>query len=324
MMASELRLGFIGFGEAASRFAQDLAQAGLQPIAAYSPSAAKAGADDSVSRKAANAGVELVPTLKALCERSTLIVSLTPGKLALPVLRKVRRHLKAHHIYVDASTASVKDMERAAQMLGGGAAFVDAAVMDPVPMNGIKVLTVASGSHAEAFRALLAPYGMNIQVVGEKAGAASAMKLLRSVCMKGLAALLLESLEAAQRYGIADALTADMARFINGRPFEDVMKRFVCGTAIHAGRRVHEVSEAMALLKSLGASTRMTKSTRETLQSIEAMGLRERFGAREPDTMAPVLDAIIEVREKPAGNAKEAPSGPRAENAKEGNQGFPP
>ncbi|MDB5864332.1 MAG: NAD(P)-dependent oxidoreductase, partial [Betaproteobacteria bacterium] len=309
MMASELRLGFIGFGEAASRFAQDLSQAGLQPIAAYSPSAANAGADDPSRRKAADAGVELVPTLKALCQRSTLVVSLTPGKLALPVLRKVRRHLKAHHIYVDASTASVKDMERAAQMLEGGAAFVDAAVMDPVPMNGIKVLTVASGSHAEKFRALLAPYGMNIQVVGEKAGAASAMKLLRSVCMKGLAALLLESLEAAQRYGIADALTADMARFINGRPFEDVMKRFVCGTAIHAGRRVHEVSEAMALLKSLGASTRMTKSTRETLQSIEAMGLRERFGAREPDTMAPVLEAIIESRKKHAGDAKEASSG---------------
>jgi 3-hydroxyisobutyrate dehydrogenase-like beta-hydroxyacid dehydrogenase len=303
-MASELRLGFIGFGEAASRFAKDLSQAGLQPIAAYSPSAAKAGADDPVRQKAADAGVDLVPTLKALCERSTLIVSLTPGKLALPVLRKVRRHLKAHHIYVDASTASVKDMERAAQMLEGGAAFVDAAVMDPVPMNGIKVLTVASGSHAEEFRALLGAYGMNIQVVGEKAGAASAMKLLRSVCMKGLAALLLESLEAAQRYGIADALAADMARFINGRPFEDVMKRFVCGTAIHAGRRVHEVSEAMALLKSLGASTRMTKSTRETLQSIDAMGLRERFGAREPDTMAPVLDAIIEVKQAVAEAAR--------------------
>ncbi|MDB5904109.1 MAG: NAD(P)-dependent oxidoreductase [Betaproteobacteria bacterium] len=304
-MAAELRLGFIGFGEAASRFAKDLSQAGLQSIAAYSPSAAKAGADDPVGRKAAEAGVELVPTLKALCDRSTLIVALTPGKLALPVLRKARRHLKAHHIYVDASTASVRDMERAAQTLEGGAAFVDAAVMDPVPMNGIKVLTVASGPHAERFRELLGPYGMNIQVVGEKAGAASSMKLLRSVCMKGLAALLLESLEAAQRYGIADALAADMARFINGRPFEDVMKRFVCGTAIHAGRRVHEVSEAMALLKSLGASTRMTRSTRETLQGIDAMGLRERFGAREPDSIAAVLDAIIESKGRAAAGKAE-------------------
>jgi 3-hydroxyisobutyrate dehydrogenase-like beta-hydroxyacid dehydrogenase len=171
-------------------------------------------------------------------------------------------------------------------------------------MNGIKVLTVASGSHAEQFRALLAPFGMNIHVVGEKVGAASAMKLLRSVCMKGLAVLLLESLEAAQRYGITDALVTDMARFIDGSPFEDLIKRWVCGTAIHAGRRVHEMSEAMVLLKSLGSSTRMTKSTRETLQSIADMGLRERFGAREPERMAPVLDAIIEIRSAAANQAR--------------------
>jgi hypothetical protein len=87
-----------------------------------------------------------------------------------------------------------------------------------------------------------------------------------------------------------------MARFINGRPFEQIMKRFVCGTAIHSERRIHEVSESLALLKSLGASTRMTRAIRETLQQITDMGLREHFGAREPETIAPVLDAIIDAK----------------------------
>ena len=296
MSVEPVRLGFIGFGEAAARFAQDLAAAGLSGIVAYSRSAAKGPADDPLRARAAAAGVELVPSLRVLCERASLIVSLTPGSAALAALRKTRRYLDAGHIYVDASSSSVKDMERAAALLEGGARFVDAAVMDPVPMNGIKVLTVASGPHAEAFRALLAPYGMNIQVVGTKPGAASAMKLLRSVCMKGLAALLLESLEGAQRYGITDALVADMARFIDGSPFEHLIKRWVCGTAIHAERRVHETTESMTLLRSLGASTRMTRSTRAILQDIADMGLRERFGAREPDTIAPVLDAIIELK----------------------------
>ena len=244
MEVDTLRLGFIGFGEAASRFARDLSQAGLQHIVAYSPSAAKAALGDAIRKKADDAGVELLKTPKAVCERAQLIVALPPGSKALAVLRKVKPHLRPHHVYIDASTSSVKDMEQAAHMLDGVAPFVDAAVMDPVPINGIKVLTVASGSHAEQFRAALEPYGMNIQVVGENPGAASAMKLLRSVCMKGLAALLLESLEAAQRYGIANVLAADMARSINDRPFEQVIKRFVCGTAIHSERRIHEVSQA--------------------------------------------------------------------------------
>ena len=66
-----------------------------------------------------------------------------------------------------------------------------------VPLNGIKGLIGASGADAEAFRALVAPYGMNVKVVGAKPGGASAMKLIRSVCMKGLSAVLMESLEAA-------------------------------------------------------------------------------------------------------------------------------
>ena len=295
-MSATLRLGFIGFGEAASRFSKDLTQAGLRSIVAYSPSAAKAAPDDPVRTKAAESGVELVSSIRQVCERANVVVCLTPGKHALSVAKGAKRWLTAEHIYVDATTASVRDMEKTAHMLEGRAAFVDAAVMDPVPMNGIKVLTVASGSHANEFRALLEPYGMNIQVVGDKPGAASSMKLLRSVCMKGLAVLLLESLEAAQHYGITHALVADMARFIDGSPFEDLIKRWVCGTAIHAGRRVHEVSESLALLKSAGASTRMTKSTKKMLEEIADMGLRERFGAREPAGIEPVLDAIIAIR----------------------------
>ena len=296
MNAPPVRLGFIGFGEAASRFAQDLSAAGIEGIVAYSRSVAGAPRDGPLAKRAEEVGVELLATPRAVCERATLVISLTPGAAALATARKVRSHLTKDHIYVDASTSSVKDMERAARLLEGRTGFVDAAVMDPVPMSGIKVLTVASGAHAEAFRELLEPYGMNILVVSDKPGAASAMKLMRSVCMKGIAALLLESLEAAQRYGITDALVTDIARFIDSRPFEDILKRWVCGTAIHAGRRVHETSESIALLRALGASSRMTRATRAMLQEIADMGLRERFDAREPATIAPVLDAIIELK----------------------------
>ena len=290
----------MGFGEAASRFAKDFSQAGLSSIFAYSPSLAQAESHDPLQMRAAEAGVIPVPTPKALCERSTLIIALTPGSAALAALRRLRPHLRPDHIYVDATTASVKAMEQAAKLLAGRGAFVDAAIMDPVPMHGIKVLTVASGSHAGEFQALLAPYGMNIQVIGGKPGAASAMKLMRSVCMKGLAAVLLESLEAAQRYGIVDALVADMSRFIDGQPFEQVIKRFVCGTAIHAPRRIPEMTEALALLKSLDASTRMTRATRGMISEVADMGLRERFGAREPDRITPVLEAIVEIKGRKA------------------------
>ena len=304
MTAEVLRLGFLGFGEAASRFAKDLAEAGLRDIVAYSPSASKGDADHPSRMKAAQAGVVMLPSVKEVCQRSSVIIALPPGSRALAVVRKARPHLRPDQLYVDASTSSVKDMEEAARMLDGVVSFVDAAVMDPVPMNGIKTHTVASGAGAERFRTALSAYGMNIQVVGERPGAASAMKLLRSVCMKGFAALLIEALEGAQRYGITDALAADTMRFIDSRPFEQIMKRWVCGTAIHAERRIHEMSESLALLQSIGASTRMTRATREMLRQIVDMGLRERFDAREPSDMASVLDAIIEAKSAKAAGSQ--------------------
>jgi 3-hydroxyisobutyrate dehydrogenase-like beta-hydroxyacid dehydrogenase len=291
-----LRLGILGFGEAGVRFAQDLSQAGLKDIVAYSRSGAKAQPGDPMHAEAAAAGAQLVKTPRELCKRSDVIIALTPGKAALAAVRSVRKHLKPEQIYVDASSAAVKTMEQAAQLLEGKARFVDAAIMSPVPLNGIKGVIGASGADAEAFRALMAPFGMNVKVVGPKPGGASAMKLIRSVCMKGLSAVLIESLEAAQRYGVLEATAADIAGSFDERPFAENMKRYVCGTAVHAGRRVHEMADALALLNALGSSTRMTRATRANLVELANIGLREKFNAREPDTVAAAIEAVVELK----------------------------
>ena len=288
-----MRLGILGFGEAGLRFAQDLSQGGLTDIVAYSRTGAKEPADGPLHAQAAAAGAKLVKTVRALCKGTDVVIALTPGKSALAAARKTVKYLTPAQIYVDMSSGAVKTMEDIAQLLEGKARFVDAAIMSPVPLNGIKGVIGASGADAEEFRALLAPFGMNIKVVGARPGGASAMKLIRSVCMKGLSAVLMESLEAAQRYGVLEATAADIAGSFDERPFAQNMKRYVCGTAVHAERRVHEMADALALLNALGSSTRMTKATRAKLIDVTKMGLREKFNAREPDTVAAVLEAVV-------------------------------
>jgi len=299
MQDTPLRLGFLGFGEAGDHFGKGLTAAGLAGIVAYSPSGAKAASGDPVHARALAAGVTLVDSPRTLAERADLILGLTPGKAALPALRALKRHLATRHLYVDASTNSVRNMQRAAALVAGRCGFADAAIMGSVPLAGIKVPVVAAGSHAEAFRAALAPFGMHIQVVGAEPGAASAMKLIRSVCMKGIAAVLIESLEAAERAGVRDFVATDIAASIDERPFEQIIKRYVCGSAVHAGRRVHEMTESLELLRTLGAASGMTRATRAKLAALAAMGLRERFEGREPDNIAPVMQAIVAAARAP-------------------------
>jgi len=289
----QVKLGFLGFGEVAHHFARDLTQRGLSGIVAYSRSGAKAACDDPLRQRAAAVGVELVATPRELCERTNLIFGVTPGRVALQALRTIRPHLRPDHLYVDASTAAVDVIERGAQLLEGNAAYVDAAIMGAVTLSGIETSMVASGPQAERFAALLAPYGTNITVLGGKAGAATAMKLIRSVSMKGLAVVLIEALEAAHRYGILDAVAQSIAGSMDERPFAQTMKRYVCGTAVHSDRRVHEMSEALALLQSMGSSSRMTRATRGKMLDVTELGLRERFGGREPETIHPVIEALV-------------------------------
>ena len=295
-MHHPLRVGFVGFGEAGERFARDLSQAGLKGIVAYSRSGAKAAPGDPIAERALEAGVRLVKTPRELCKHADIIIALTSGRAALATLRSLRAHLKPHHFYVDANATSAKAMEQAAALLNGRAQFVDASLMGAVPLLGIKVPIFISGERAEELCQLLAPYGMNLRAVSPRPGAASALKLIRSVAFKGLAGVLLESLEAAHRYGMLDLVAADISGSFEGQSFMVNMKRYVCGTAAHAERRVHEMDDALELLDTLGAATCMSRASKAMLKDVVKLGLPEHFNHTEPDSMELVMDAIVEAK----------------------------
>lgn len=296
MNSPSIRLGFLGFGEAAARLASDFHKAGITGIVAYSRSGAKAQPGDALYEKARSIGVTLVKTSAALAKKTDIIIALTPGKAAVPALRKILKHLRKDHLYIDASSNSAKAMEQAAALAGDAVRFVDASVMGPVDIQGIKVPFVASGPHAIEFRDRMTPLGMVINVVGKGAGDASAMKLIRSVLMKGLAMLLLDTMEAAQRRNILDAVIEDSSVTFNDIPFQKIIKRYVGGTAVHCERRVHEMKECLELLHDMGSTDRSTKATIAMLKEMVAMGMPQQF-TKEPDSIHPVIDALIAARD---------------------------
>ena len=296
------RLGLLGFGEAAARFAKDFSQAGLTHIVAYSRSGARAQPGDPAFARAQACGVKLVKTVGTLAKKSDIIIVLTPGKAALAALKKIRKHLRPDHLYVDASTNSAGNMEKAAAMVGNAARFVDAAIMGPVDVMGLQSPIVASGPHAAAFRDLMTPHGMVINVVGANPGDASAMKLIRSVLMKGLAGILLETMEAARRRGILDEVVEDVSVTFNDIPFQKIIKRYICGTAVHCERRIHEMKECLDLLHTMDSTDRMTRTTTAMLRDMVNMGMPEQFPV-EPESIHPVIDAVIAARAK----ARQAP-----------------
>ncbi|MFP3902460.1 MAG: DUF1932 domain-containing protein, partial [Acidimicrobiia bacterium] len=139
--------------------------------------------------------------------------------------------------------------------------------MAPVPGTGLRAPALASGPAAGDLVALLAPLGMPVEHAGGEPGRAATRKLLRSVVAKGLAALVIESLLAAEAAGLADETWENVTGLLASAD-EALVRRLVAGTGVHAPRRVDEMEAAAELLADLGVEPTMTWATLAQLRRI--------------------------------------------------------
>ena len=164
-------------------------------------------------------------------------------------------------IYADMNTASPEEKKRlAGRAAGRGIAFADVAILAPVPRARADTALMVSGAGAERAVAIFASYGMPATFAGGQAGTAAGMKLLRSVFMKGLAALAVESVEAADAVGARDWVLAQMASEL-GPDGHALIEHLLAGTTRHAVRREAEMRAVQAYLDLLGAAHPMTDAT---------------------------------------------------------------
>src|SRR5262249_6132645 len=133
-----------------------------------------------------------------------------------------------------------------------GARFVDAAVMAAVPGHGHQVPMLLCGPGARVFADLMRPYGMRLDVMDGPVGSASAVKMFRSVVVKGLEALLLECLVGAERFGASERVFASITESFPGLDWNRLAHYLVGRTAVHGERRAHEMGEAAKALTDMG------------------------------------------------------------------------
>jgi len=238
-----------GLGEAGSLFAADLARnaalvQAYDPAPVATPSGVVRCADPSEAVEGADVVLALVAEHDMRTAVSQAAGSIAPGSL-----------------YADCGSGSPGlKRELAAVADAGGFSFVDIGMMAMVPGYGVAVPSLASGAEAERFVELMTPFGMDVTAVDGGVGEASARKLLRSVVVKGLAALLIESLRAAEKAGCRDWVWENVANQIASAD-RDFLVRLLEGTAQHHLRRTDEMVAATSMLEELGIEPRMTRST---------------------------------------------------------------
>lgn len=286
-------LGFIGFGEAAHAICMGLSETTKPEVHAYDVQWNDPIAGTLVKDRAAQAKVSLEASPGDLFRVCNVVLCATSAKLALPIARDMAGFFRPEVIYADLnSSAPAVKQEIAALAAAKGSLFVDAAVMEIVPPHRQRVPIAASGSGARKFMDLLNVLGMNISCISDEAGSSSTMKMLRSVFMKGLTSLLLETLVAANKAGVTRPVMASISETLDGNGLEAVANLLLNRTAVAAERRVSEMKDAVATLSSLGLPSWASEATVKRLQWLCDIGLKKELDGVAPAHYDKVLDAI--------------------------------
>lgn len=263
MSGNTRRIAFIGFGEVGQRFARGfLANEGLTLTAYDILADAPAGAP--LARAAREIGVTLLPSAAAAVAGAEIVISAVTASQAEPVALGAAAFLAAGQFYLDVNSAAPATKQAAARHVdAAGAHYVEAAVMAPVMRPGLAVPILAGGPRAEAAAALLNPLGMNLTVVASEYGRASAMKLCRSIIIKGMEALLVDCAAACEKWDVREEVFESLAETfpsIDWFTLSDNMRERV---HTHGVRRSAEMHEAAEMLAALGMEPGLVKAVAE-------------------------------------------------------------
>jgi 3-hydroxyisobutyrate dehydrogenase-like beta-hydroxyacid dehydrogenase len=284
-------IGFIGFGEVVRTFARGLASEGAGPIMAYHPGRRNAEKWSRLSAEAEAIDVQLTGSIDELIGRAHIIFSAVVPGAALRVAQQMAAHLTPAHIYVDVnSTSPAAKQQMAAAVTTAGARFVDVAIMNAVIESGHRTEMLICGDGADALVAAMTPFGMRLVPVGPMAGRAAAIKMCRSLILKGLASLFTESLVAARRFGVDEAVLAGIQETYPDLDWTRLAEFMLWRTARQAERRAQELEHAAETIASVGIAPIMARAASQRFQWVADLDLADRF---EPDH-SPGYRALLE------------------------------
>jgi 3-hydroxyisobutyrate dehydrogenase-like beta-hydroxyacid dehydrogenase len=215
----------------------------------------------------------------------------TPGSASLASADAFAPCLTSRHTFADFASATPKIKMGVAERLASTGALVGDGSIEGTPLQGYAMPMLVSGPAGERVRDFLVPWGMSIEFVGPDLGKASGIKIIRSVLIKGIEALLDEMLLAGRRYGIDEIILASACKTL-ARPWMDTVQSLTPSGVIHAKRRAEELEMSADAVQDAGIEPIMARAIVARLRWKEALGLKEHFKGVVPASYKDAIDAI--------------------------------
>ncbi|MCM2253070.1 MAG: DUF1932 domain-containing protein [Ramlibacter sp.] len=295
-------IGLLGYGEVGKIFAAGLkGQPGVSSLGAWDLKFAEPQTRQAETAHAGAAGIAAHASLAALCAASDLVISAVTASNTLVAAREAAAHMAPGCVFLDLNSASPgTKQEAAAAIERAGARYVEAGVMTSVPPYGIRVPMLLGGPCAAELAAVLARWGMDAKPVSDRLGVASAIKMCRSVMIKGLEALVIESYAAARSYGVEDHVLPTLAETFPSIDWAGQGAYFFSRVVQHGKRRAEEMREAANTVREAGFEPFMAAATADKQQWVADEAARGVFANIAKDARwQEYADRLIAARRRP-------------------------
>lgn len=288
-----MQIAFIGFGEAGQTISRGLRAGQPVRIRTYDilfDDPANQGklkhAADALGVATARDHVDAVRGADFVFLAVTASSSLEAAQSCLPGLGKGQLFLDIN------SVSPQRKIETAARVAPTGASYVDVAVMAPVAPYLHRVPCLVGGPGAAAFVAAARTLGMNTEFVSVEVGQACAIKMFRSIMIKGLEALMLESMLAASEYRVEERVLASLKETFPTLDWERLSGYLIERVVSHGQRRAAEMLEVAQTLEGIGLEPIMARATAARQQWLADSGAKERLGGRKTEDRAELIRVI--------------------------------
>lgn len=286
-MSPALRIGLLGFGEVGQILGQDLPISGLPNLAFDLKFSDPNWSQHSAMQRISN--TERCARPNDLGRHCDIVISAVTAENTEAAARSISADLKPNSWFLDLNSSSPETKKRTATLINkAGGRYVEAAVMSPVPPKRLGSPILLGGRYAESFLEPGTALGFsNLTVFSQIYGTASAAKMCRSVMIKGMEALLTESLVAAKAYGVEQTVLASLTDLFPG-PDWPTLSEYMIGRALeHGGRRAEEMREVAKTVAHIGLQPSMS------LAAVEVQDWAKQFPEfQKLDALEATLDAL--------------------------------
>lgn len=282
------RIALIGFGEVGQTLARDLAKAGVAEVSAWDVKFADPASIPS--RALADHTVRAAAGAADAVAGAELVISAVTAAQDLAAARSVGAYLEDGAFFLDLNSCSPGQKLASAQTIdSGGGRYVEAAVMSPIHPRDIASPMLLGGIHAADLLTAVEGLGFTgARVYSDVIGRAAATKLCRSVMIKGVEALLAESMLSARHYGVEQEVLDSLSDLLPLPDWNATAQYMISRSLEHGTRRAEEMREAARTVAEAGVEPLMS----------EAIARRQDWAADYRDALSPDLVAMLDAINK--------------------------